>query len=50
MPPSCPDPVPACLTVCCATPGELDAADPLAGYQDRFVIADDDLVHLDGNG
>ncbi|MCI4066973.1 kynureninase [Micromonospora sp. R77] len=28
---------------------ELDAADPLAGLRDRFVIADDDLVYLDGN-
>ena len=27
----------------------LDAADPLAGYRDRFVIADDDVVYLDGN-
>ena len=27
----------------------LDAADPLAGYRDRFVIPDDDLVYLDGN-
>jgi len=29
--------------------GELDAADPLAGYRDRFVIADPDTVYLDGN-
>jgi kynureninase len=29
--------------------GELDAADPLAGYRDRFVIPDPDLVYLDGN-
>jgi kynureninase len=28
---------------------ELDAADPLGGFRDRFVIADDDLVYLDGN-
>src|SRR2546429_9937582 len=28
---------------------ELDAADPLAGYRDRFVIADPDTVYLDGN-
>ena len=27
----------------------LDAADPLAGYRDRFVIDDPDLVYLDGN-
>jgi kynureninase len=27
----------------------LDAADPLAGYRERFVIADDDVVYLDGN-
>jgi kynureninase len=27
----------------------LDAADPLAAYRDRFVIADDDLVYFDGN-
>jgi kynureninase len=27
----------------------LDAADPLAGYRDRFVIAEDDLVYFDGN-
>jgi kynureninase len=27
----------------------LDAADPLAGFRDRFVIADPDLVYLDGN-
>jgi kynureninase len=26
-----------------------DAADPLAGYRDRFVIADPDLIYLDGN-
>jgi kynureninase len=28
---------------------DLDAADPLAGFRDRFVIADDDLVYFDGN-
>jgi kynureninase len=28
---------------------ELDAADPLAGYRDRFVITDPDLIYLDGN-
>ncbi|MFI7575419.1 kynureninase [Micromonospora sp. NPDC049497] len=28
---------------------ELDAADPLAHLRDRFVIADDDLICLDGN-
>jgi kynureninase len=28
---------------------ELDAADPLAGFRDRFVIADEDLVYFDGN-
>jgi kynureninase len=27
----------------------LDAADPLAAYRERFVIADDALVYLDGN-
>lgn len=27
----------------------LDAADPLAGYRNRFVIADPDIVYLDGN-
>lgn len=27
----------------------LDAADPLAGYRDRFVISDPDAVYLDGN-
>lgn len=27
----------------------LDAADPLAPFRDRFVIADDSLVYLDGN-
>jgi kynureninase len=27
----------------------LDAADPLAAFRDRFVIADPDLVYLDGN-
>ncbi len=28
---------------------EMDAADPLAGYRDQFVIDDDTLVYLDGN-
>jgi len=27
----------------------LDAADPLAGWRDQFVIADPDLAYLDGN-
>ena len=27
----------------------LDAADPLASFRDRFVVADPDLVYLDGN-
>ncbi len=27
----------------------LDAEDPLAAFRDRFVIADDDLLYLDGN-
>jgi kynureninase len=27
----------------------LDAADPLAGYRERFVISDPDTVYLDGN-
>ncbi|MEV1289703.1 kynureninase [Micromonospora sp. NPDC049679] len=28
---------------------ELDAADPLAAFRERFVIADPDVVYLDGN-
>lgn len=28
---------------------ELDARDPLAHFRERFVIADDDLIYLDGN-
>ena len=28
---------------------DLDTADPLAAFRDRFVIADDHLVYLDGN-
>lgn len=28
---------------------ELDAADPLAGFRDRFAFPDPDLVYLDGN-
>ncbi|WP_409329559.1 kynureninase [Trujillonella humicola] len=27
----------------------LDAADPLAGFRDRFVVADDALLYMDGN-
>lgn len=27
----------------------LDAADPLAAFRDRFVIADPDVIYLDGN-
>jgi kynureninase len=27
----------------------LDAADPLAGFRDRFAISDPDVVYLDGN-
>ncbi len=27
----------------------LDAADPLAGFRDRFVVTDPDLIYLDGN-
>ena len=27
----------------------LDAADPLTAYRARFVIADPDLIYLDGN-
>ncbi len=30
-------------------PAPLDAADPLAGLRDRFVVRDPDLVYLDGN-
>jgi kynureninase len=28
---------------------QLDAADPLRGFRERFVIGDDQLVYLDGN-
>ena len=28
---------------------ELDAADPLAGFRDRFVRDDPSLIYLDGN-
>lgn len=28
---------------------QLDAADPLAAFRDRFVVTDPDLVYLDGN-
>lgn len=31
------------------TAAALDAADPLAGWRDEFVIPDPDLVYLDGN-
>ncbi|MGA9856931.1 MAG: hypothetical protein WBQ18_03660, partial [Solirubrobacteraceae bacterium] len=27
----------------------LDAADPLGAYHERFAVADDGLVYLDGN-
>src|SRR5690348_2288714 len=27
----------------------FDAADPLAGFRERFVITDPDLIYLDGN-
>ena len=30
-------------------PPTLDAADPLAAFRDRFVIADPEVVYLDGN-
>jgi kynureninase len=29
--------------------GELDAADPLAGFRDRFAKPDEPLIYLDGN-
>ena len=32
-----------------ARAAELDAADPLASFRDRFVVADPALVYLDGN-
>jgi kynureninase len=32
-----------------ASAKSADSADPLAGFRDRFVIADDDLIYLDGN-
>ena len=28
---------------------QLDAADPLARFRDRLVIADESLIYLDGN-
>src|SRR5471030_2273671 len=28
---------------------QMDAADPLAGFRDEFVIADRELIYLDGN-
>ncbi len=31
------------------TAGRQDSADPLAAFRDRFVIADEDLIYLDGN-
>lgn len=31
------------------TAAELDAADPLRGYRDEFVITDPDVCYLDGN-
>jgi kynureninase len=30
-------------------PAPLDAADPLAGFRGRFVVAEPDLIYLDGN-
>jgi kynureninase len=30
-------------------PAQLDAADPLAGFRDRFVRDDESLIYLDGN-
>jgi kynureninase len=32
-----------------ARAAELDRADPLAGFRDRFVLADPELVYFDGN-
>jgi kynureninase len=32
-----------------ARAGELDAADPLAGYRDRFALDDPSLIYLNGN-
>jgi kynureninase len=32
-----------------ARAAELDAADPLGPFRDRFVVADPSLVYLDGN-
>ena len=32
-----------------ADPAALDLADPLAGFRDRFVIPDPNLIYLDGN-
>jgi hypothetical protein len=28
---------------------QLDAEDPLAGFRERFVIEDPELIYLDGN-
>jgi kynureninase len=40
---------PANAWLATADPAALDAADPLASFRDRFVIADPDLIYLDGN-
>jgi len=40
-----PDPLPQTRAACAA----WDAADPAAGFRDRFVIPDETLVYLDGN-
>jgi kynureninase len=37
------------VTALLARARELDAADPLAAFRDRFTIADDALVYFDGN-
>ena len=37
------------MTLDLATAQELDAQDPLASFRDRFVIAEPDLIYLDGN-
>lgn len=39
----------ASLPLDLATARALDAADPLVAFRDRFVIADLDLIYLDGN-
>jgi kynureninase len=28
---------------------QLDTADPLAGFRDEFVVADPELIYLDGS-